>query len=91
MRINEGPWMTCNLTGKSKPLYTAFWNPDLYSKGKHVLEARAKDYSGAFNQLKFEFALDVTRSEFSSYFGQLNLKINFASLVFISTSYYISL
>jgi len=80
VRINDGPWIPCKLTGKSNPLYTAPWKPDLYATGLHVLEARAKDSSGALNVLRVEFSLDGSRSEFP-FLGRFILMIDITTLV----------
>ena len=64
VRIDDGDWIECRLTGKSHPLYTAPWQPQLYSSGLHILEVRAKDASGSETSAKIEFSLDGSRSPF---------------------------
>lgn len=64
MKLDQGSWEPCKLTGEKTPLYTVPWQPELYAKGLHVLEVRAKDSSGAENFAKIDFALDNTTPHF---------------------------
>lgn len=64
MRLNQGAWQACKLTGKSHPLFTVPWQPALYADGQHVLQVRAKDSSGAESITQIDFALDKSRPDF---------------------------
>lgn len=64
MKLDDGSWEPCKLTGQKTPLYTAPWQPELYAEGLHVLEVRAKDSSGSEALVKIDFALDNTRPHF---------------------------
>ena len=65
MKLDQGSWTPCTLTGQNTPLYTVPWQPELYSTGLHVLEVRAKDTSGAEVITKIDFALDDTKPHFT--------------------------
>ncbi len=65
MKLDQGSWTPCILTGKNTPLYIVPWQPELYSTGLHVLEVRAKDTSGAEVITKIDFALDDTKPHFT--------------------------
>ncbi|EFX84466.1 hypothetical protein DAPPUDRAFT_314796 [Daphnia pulex] len=60
VRLDHGSWKPCKLTGQKNPLYTAPWQPELYAKGPHTLEVRAKDSSGSEKITEIDFALDDT-------------------------------
>lgn len=64
MKINLEDWRACQLTGKDHPLYTAPWQPSLYSKGMHTLEIRAIDSSGATSETLINFSLDGTTAPY---------------------------
>ena len=60
VRLDHGTWDPCKLTGQKYPLYIAPWQPELYAKGPHTLEVRAKDSTGSEKITEIEFALDNT-------------------------------
>ncbi|XP_046445010.1 transmembrane protein 62-like [Daphnia pulex] len=60
VRLDNGAWEPCKLTGQKNPLYTAPWQPELYAKGPHTLGVRAKDSTGSEKITEIEFALDNT-------------------------------
>ncbi|XP_057374935.1 transmembrane protein 62-like isoform X2 [Daphnia carinata] len=64
IKLDEGSWQPCKRSGQQHPLYTAPWQPELYSKGLHVLHVRASDSSGSEVLTKIEFALDDTKPRF---------------------------
>jgi hypothetical protein len=64
VRLDNGAWEPCKLTGQKNPLYTAPWQPELYAKGPHTLEVRAKDSSGSEKITEIEFALDNTKPHY---------------------------
>ena len=65
VKLDQGSWTPCILTGQNTPLYTVPWQPELYAKDLHVLEVRAKDSSGAEVSTEIYFALDDTKPHFT--------------------------
>lgn len=81
--MDEGSWQPCKRSGQKHPLYTAPWQPELYSKGLHVLQVRARDSSGSEMLSKIEFALDDTKPRFPLS-ARLTLMLDFTTMVSIS-------
>ncbi|KAI9551793.1 hypothetical protein GHT06_022129 [Daphnia sinensis] len=87
VKLDEGSWQPCKRSGQKHPLYTAPWQPELYSKGLHVLQVRASDSSGSEVLTKIEFALDDTKPRFPLS-ARLTLMLDFTAMskVFFAAS-----
>lgn len=79
VKLDEGSWQPCKRSGQKHPLYTAPWQPELYSKGLHVLQVRARDSSGSEMLTKIEFALDDTKPRFPLS-ARLTLMLDFTAM-----------
>ena len=64
VKLDDGAWEPCKLTGEKHPLFTALWNPELYVRGRHTLEVRVKDSSGSQGSTRIDFALDNSLPHF---------------------------
>ena len=80
MKIDEGRWRQCQLTGLNHPLYTVPWEPEKYINGLHTLYVRAKDRSGSFSEISHQFALDGSKPLFPI-LSRLALMMDVTSLV----------
>ena len=66
VRIDDGPWTECHLSGTKQPLYTAQWKPDDYASGMHTIRVRVRDDdSGWKDHFEHQFSLDGSQVHFS--------------------------
>jgi hypothetical protein len=87
VKLDQGSWTPCILTGQNTPLYTVPWQPELYAKDLHVLEVRAKDSSGAEVSTEIYFALDDTKPHFTLG-ARIALMWDFTTMVSILSNKY---